>query len=546
MFLAAAVAMAAVGLGLLLGLGSAGGSVVVGPLRTFAFTAALGVAVTHLLPEALGELGAPALLLFAAASVAPAWGVVVRELAGVPASHGHDRAVLGAGYAGLLVHHVGDGLGLGAYSELPGGPLAHADVLAALAVHTVPLVAVVTLAFRAQRGARAAVERALGLAVASVGGVMLSGSVPAAFTQSLSAWIAAGVAGLLLHVVTHDLGRDLPATPVARLTDWAAAALGFVTSTLGADADLQTLRASLLHALTTGALQGAFAIALSLAAALLVARSSARRRLAALPQPAAALDGAVLAANLANVPFGIFFGLGTALTGSLTSLLSGHRLENTHSHSPHPLTRTPPDAHSHTDDAHSHTDGAHSHVHAHVADATPPPSSPVHIDSRAPFATATTLLREPIAWALTGLVLYALLSASLGPDALARLGLPLALAGAAVCGLPLTLPPITAVLIAAAVWQHGLSFEAALAFAVMASLRAPKRVAELLLAVVAAVSVACVAGLFDAAQRFAPLAVPLPLGALALALVIAATAAAAWAHGIRGLFAGVFHSHDSA
>jgi hypothetical protein len=532
------------------------------------------------LPEALGELGAPALLLFAAASVAPAWSNVVRELAGASSSHGHGRAVLGAGYAGLLVHHVGDGLGLGAYSELPGGPLAHADVLAALAVHTVPLVAVVTLAFRAQRGARAAVERALGLAVASVGGVMLSGSVPAAFTQSLSAWIAAGVAGLLLHVVTHDLGRDLPATPVARLSDWAAAGLGFVTSTLGADTDLQTLRASLLHALTTGALQGALAIALSLAAALFLARSSARSRqrvleergvaarFAALPQPAAALDGAVLAANFANLPFGIFFGLGTALTTSLTSLLPRHRLEPPPSHPHRSLPPTHPaspshanshhaDSHhadSHHADSHPHAgahhvdahSGADSHSHSHSDDATHPLSSPVSGDARATFATATALLREPIAWAMTGLVLYALLSASLGADALARLRLPLALAGAVVCGLPLALPPITAVFIAAAVWQHGLRFEAALAFAVIASLRAPKRVAELLLTVVAGVGVGCVAGLFDTAQHLAPLTVPLPLGAVALVLVLAATAAAAWAYGIRGLFAGVFHSHDSA
>ena len=53
MLLASCVAIAAVGLGLLLGLKSGEKSPVVGPLRTFAFAAALTVALTHLLPEAL-------------------------------------------------------------------------------------------------------------------------------------------------------------------------------------------------------------------------------------------------------------------------------------------------------------------------------------------------------------------------------------------------------------------------------------------------------------------------------------------------------------
>ncbi|HSU40523.1 MAG TPA: hypothetical protein VLJ38_13185, partial [Polyangiaceae bacterium] len=431
------------------------------------------------------------------------------------------------------------------------------------AVHTVPLVAVVTLAFRAQRGARAAVERALGLAAASVGGVLLSGSVPASFTQSLSAWIAAAVAGLLLHVVTHDLGRDLPTTPVARAADWAAAALGLVTSTLGADSDLQILRRSLFHAFTTGALHGAPAIALSLAAALLLTRSAARHRLAAFPAPAAALDGAALAATLANLPLGIFFGLGTALTAKTIPLLPGHRLENTpppstlspnparpHSHphaDPHAHPHADPHAHPHADPhSHSHA-GPHSHADPHSdAHATHTPPSPIHIDSGAEFATATTLLREQLAWALTGLVLYALLSASLGPDALARLSLPIALAGAAVCGLPLELPAVTAVFIAAASWQHGLRLEAALAFAVLASLRVPRRLSVLLFEVAAGIGVGLAAGYFDAAHRLAPLLLPLPLSALALALLLATTVFTAWQHGIRGLFAGVFHSHDSA
>jgi ZIP family zinc transporter len=524
--LAAAVATAAVGLGLLLGLGSAGGSTLVGPLRTFAFTAALAVAVTHLLPEALGALGAPALLLFAAASVAPAWGGIVRELAGGKSQGSHGRAVLGAGYAGLLVHHVGDGLGLGAYSELPGGPLAHADVLAALAVHTVPLVAVVTLAFRSQRGVRAAVERALGLAAASVGGVLLSGSVPARFTDALSAWIAAGVAGLLLHVVTHDLGRDLPSTNLGRAIDWIAAALGIFTSALGNDPELATLRHSMLDTLTSAATRAAPVLVLGLAAILLAARlapNPQNRAPSLLPPPLRALDGALLAAPLASIRFGILFWLGTAASTKLTSLLARHR----HEHAPR-------GKHAHGNPTVATHDHAHPGSHAH--------GKPLD-DPREPHAptTTTALLREYIAWTLTGLVLYALFTAAIAPDALARLSLPLALAGAAVCGLALEVPPVTAVFVAVALWQRGLRPEAALAFAVMATTRPPTRLITLIATLLAGLA----AGFLNDGARFAPLPVPLPLGIAALALLTAASVVTVWQHGFRGLFASVFHSHDS-
>jgi ZIP family zinc transporter len=507
--------MAAVGLGLLLGLGSAGGSALVGPLRTFAFTAALGVAVTHLLPEALGALGAPGLLLFAAASVAPAWVGIARELVGFKARAGHGHAVLGAGYAGLLVHHVGDGLGLGAYSVLPGGPLAHADVLAALAVHTVPLVAVVTLAFRAQRGVRAAVERALGLAGASVGGVLLSGSVPSAFTDSLSAWIAAAVAGLLLHVVTHDLGRDLPATTSARAVDWLAAALGILTSALGADPDLVALRHAMLDEFVNGAICAAPGLVLGLATLLAAARSS--KRAAVAPRwfdvPVGALDGAFFGAILASVRFGILLGLGTTLLAKFSEWFAGHRLE----HAPH-------EAHGH------HADSTHDHA----ADAGPA--------ARETTTTTAALVRECVAWTLTGLVLYALIGAALGADALARLGRPVALAGAAFCGLALDLPPVAAVLIAAATWRHGLAPEAALAFAVMATARPPTRLLLLVATLIGGLSVGC----SNAGSHFAPVHLPRELGLALLSIPLAATGFAAWQHGIRGLFAAVFHSHDSA
>src|SRR5450432_4844357 len=113
-----------------------------GYMRTFATLAALAVVVTHLLPEALHELGPLSLLLFLAGWFTPA----LAHFIGQRSTRGRSaHAVLEAGYWGLVVHHVADGIGLGTYTRLPteqGGT--HLDVVLALAAHTVPLIAVVS------------------------------------------------------------------------------------------------------------------------------------------------------------------------------------------------------------------------------------------------------------------------------------------------------------------------------------------------------------------------------------------------------------------
>jgi hypothetical protein len=143
------------------------------------------------------------------------------------------RLALEAGFIGLLVHHVGDGLGIGAYAALPGGVLAHLDVILALIAHTVPLVAVVTLAYRGEYGLPVALRRAAALAVASVLGVLASFAVPTSALSSVAPWIGALVSGVLLHVVTHDWLEDLPKSRPARLADLAAAGLGLSLVLLG-------------------------------------------------------------------------------------------------------------------------------------------------------------------------------------------------------------------------------------------------------------------------------------------------------------------------
>jgi len=236
LFLAVAIATLAVLIGLLLGLAPAASRRALGPLRTLALTAVIGVVALHLLPEALRDLGAVGLVVFAGGLALPRWLSALRG----PHSHPPSGEFgLDLGFAGLLVHHLGDGLALGAYSRPePGNELGHShphtDVLLALVLHTVPLVAVVAAGYARSRGVRSAVSRSALLALASVVGVLCSHLVPVAIVGRATAWIAAGVSGLLLHGLAHDLERDLPRAPLGRSLDLAMAVLGAAVGIFGA------------------------------------------------------------------------------------------------------------------------------------------------------------------------------------------------------------------------------------------------------------------------------------------------------------------------
>ncbi|MFZ5890008.1 MAG: hypothetical protein ACOY0T_02980 [Myxococcota bacterium] len=243
MFSAAVIATLAVLFGLLLGLAPAASRRALGPLRTLALTAVIGVVALHLLPEALRDLGAVGLVVFALGLALPRWLGALRG----PHTHEEDSELgLDLGFAGLLVHHVGDGLALGAYSR--DEPFvrshAHGDVLLALVLHTVPLVAVVAAGYARTRGVRTAVLRSLLLALASVVGVLGSHLVPHSIVESATAWIAAGVSGLLLHGLAHDLDRDLPRASLGRALDLVMAlggiAVGILGAKLGSHADPST------------------------------------------------------------------------------------------------------------------------------------------------------------------------------------------------------------------------------------------------------------------------------------------------------------------
>jgi hypothetical protein len=224
------VAVCSVLLGAALSFVPATSRVLLGYMRTFATLAAVAVVVLHLLPEALRELGPSSLLLFFVGWFTPVLAHLVgqRSTSGRPA-----HAVLEAGYWGLVVHHVADGIGLGTYTRLPAADGPHLDVIVALAAHTVPLIAVVSLAYRVTFGARTAVLRSFGLALASVLGIALSSLVSAPTILGFAPVIAAVAAGLLLHVVSHDLTEDTAQTPLARLVDLGVAAIGVAVTVLG-------------------------------------------------------------------------------------------------------------------------------------------------------------------------------------------------------------------------------------------------------------------------------------------------------------------------
>jgi hypothetical protein len=232
--LALLVAVLAVALGAALTAVSGARPAVLGLLRTFAATAAAAVVLTHLLPDALAAVGLGGGAAFLAGLLGPlALHPLTERLASRRSQLSPLRLALEAGFIGLLVHHVGDGLGIGAYAALPGGVLAHLDVILALIAHTVPLVAVVTLAYRSEYGSAVALRRAGALAGASALGVLGSFAIPAATLSSAAGWIGALVSGVLLHVVTHDWLEDLPRSEGAKLADASAAALGLSLVLLG-------------------------------------------------------------------------------------------------------------------------------------------------------------------------------------------------------------------------------------------------------------------------------------------------------------------------
>lgn len=237
MLFAVVIALCSIGLGALLGLLPGTSPRAASPFQTFAMVTAVAVVLGQLMPDALAMLGVPALLAFAVGFAIPR--AAERAAARMRAQAcSHDDAMctdlgLEIGYLGLLLHHVGDGVGLGLYA----GPLheghGHYDVLVALAGHTVPISALMVLAFKTHRGTVNAAWRAVGIAVATLVGVALASLLNSAQLAAWEPWLTALVSGLLLHIVAHGWPEQQQATPGSRLMDFAAIAVGLAIVMLG-------------------------------------------------------------------------------------------------------------------------------------------------------------------------------------------------------------------------------------------------------------------------------------------------------------------------
>lgn len=253
MLMAVLIATAAVALGTGLGLASGPSGRASGPLHTFAIVTSVAVVLGQLLPDALAMVGLPALFVFALGFGAPR----LIEMFGDRGdhgdadghAHGHDHGGdqgdehgdagpcsnvgLELSYVGFLLHRIGDGMGLGLYSSGAHAGHGHYDLVLAIAGHTVPVTALVTMAFKERHGGRSAVLRMAGVVAATGLGIALTGALSEATLSLWEPWLAAAVAGLLMHVVTHGWERPQTPTSLSRVMDFAAIAIAVALVVFG-------------------------------------------------------------------------------------------------------------------------------------------------------------------------------------------------------------------------------------------------------------------------------------------------------------------------
>jgi ZIP family zinc transporter len=203
-------------------------------LRTFALVGAASIALLHLLPEALGEVGWLALIAAAAGLLAPA--VLERVVIGEAGAHRTPTTALAMGYAAVLAHQFGEGAAVASLSRV--GQLTLPVVLA-LAAHTVPLamvVAIQVLEVRAGTGGKGAMSAALaGIALATVIGAFATRLVDVERLEAVEPWLLSAVAGLLLHALSHEAVASGPATTVSRAGEAMGGLLGLALATIGID-----------------------------------------------------------------------------------------------------------------------------------------------------------------------------------------------------------------------------------------------------------------------------------------------------------------------
>ena len=208
-----AIVVLSVALGAAVGLVASGRGRLLDAIRTFAIVSSVAVVVNRLIPDAVSTGGPWVLIAVAVAFLLP-W--LIEQAAHEDPEHDHSSTMgLELSYWGLMIHKLGDGIALGSFTGEAHAGHHHGDVLTAIAVHSVPVTALITLAFTSAHGRKSGIRRAIGLAVAGSLGVVLAQQTSLGAWTSGEAWIEAAVSGLLLHVVTHDWAHehDSPALP---------------------------------------------------------------------------------------------------------------------------------------------------------------------------------------------------------------------------------------------------------------------------------------------------------------------------------------------
>ncbi|MBK9261430.1 MAG: hypothetical protein IPM54_16695 [Polyangiaceae bacterium] len=207
---------------------------VVPGIGTFATVAAAGVALLHLLPEAIFEGGLLALVPLVITLFVPV--MIERRARNSKAS---ATGPLLAGYVAVLVHQAGEGTAIASLartSEL------HPMVIVAIAAHTVPLAMIVairaiTTSADARRGAVRAALALAGCALATVIGALSIEVIDLAVLEMIEPWLVAAVAGLLLHALLHGPKRAEDDDLRGRITDVVAGLVGLSVVVLSLEPD---------------------------------------------------------------------------------------------------------------------------------------------------------------------------------------------------------------------------------------------------------------------------------------------------------------------
>ncbi len=210
---------------------------VLSPLRSFALASVLVAIALHLLPEALAAAGPAVLVVFVVGVALPSALSRLVGLLGGGSAAAHGPVAGALAIAGVLLHQAGDGLALASFTGPEHAGHVHWDVVVGIAVHTVPLAAVITLASVERRGRRAAIVSGVGMALALLAGLLLGRSGGTEIGTDAAPWISAAVAGLLVHVLTHDVPSP-PRTAAARSIELVAIVIGValpIVAMLGGD-----------------------------------------------------------------------------------------------------------------------------------------------------------------------------------------------------------------------------------------------------------------------------------------------------------------------